>query len=90
MDEKIPYIAHEAMLARMERTIKRLWVLAIILIIALIGSNAAWIYYESQYIDEVTTVEQSVDTSEGDAFVAGIGDINCGESPAESNEENPH
>lgn len=93
MDEQknsVPYIVHESSMARLERIIKRLWITVLVLILLLAASNGAWIWHESQYIDEVTTVEQSVDTSEGDAFVAGIGDINYGESPAESNEENPH
>ena len=59
MEEKIPYIAHESMMARLERTIKRLWILAIILTVALIATNAAWIYYESQW-EVVTTYTQEV------------------------------
>ena len=30
MNEPVPYIVHESILARMERTIKRLWILCII------------------------------------------------------------
>ena len=46
MDQQnIPYFAHEGIMARMERTIKRLWVLCIVLIILLAGSNAAWLWY---------------------------------------------
>ena len=44
--QNIPYFAHEGIMARMERTIKRLWVLCIVLIILLAGSNAAWLWYE--------------------------------------------
>lgn len=46
----VPYIVHESMMARQERTIKRLWILVILLILLLFGSNAAWIWYESQFI----------------------------------------
>ena len=70
----IPYIAHEEDMTRMERTIRRLWILAIILIVALIGTNAGWIYYEGQFQDISTSVEQEVDTGEGDANVIGVGD----------------
>ena len=73
--------------AMAERTIKRLWILIIILVLLLFGSNAAWIWYESQFIDEVVT--QEVDTGEGDAFIAGIGDVNYGESTADGQETNP-
>ena len=64
MDQQnIPYFAHEGIMARMERTIKRLWVLCIILIALLAITNGAWIWYESQFSDETLTVTQ--DTSDG-------------------------
>ena len=72
--ENIPYFFHESMMARQERTIRRLWILCIIIFLAFAGSNAAWIYYESQFTEEVVT--QDVDTGNGAAYVAGIGDVN--------------
>lgn len=84
MDERNYLAWHEGDMARMERANKRLWVVIIILIVALIGSNAAWIYYESQFVDQIS-VEQEVDTGEGDAFVNGIGDLNYGQSETEDN-----
>lgn len=45
----IPYIAFEGELARAERHIKRLWIVNIILIIALIVCNAAYLWYLSLY-----------------------------------------
>ena len=60
MDEiKIPYIAHEAGMARLERANRRLWILCIILIVLLFGSNAAWFYYENQFEDVVVTQENA-------------------------------
>ena len=44
----VPYNAYEVALARLERVIKRMWVLVIALIILLCASNAAWIWWESQ------------------------------------------
>lgn len=62
MDQQsIPYFVHEGMMARMERTIRRLWILCIILILLLAGSNAAWIWYENQFIDEVTVTQDNTD-----------------------------
>ena len=52
----VPYIAHESAVARLERVIKRLWVLVLALIILLCASNAAWIWWESQF-EKVKTVE---------------------------------
>ncbi len=68
----IPYFAHEGEMARAERTNKRLWVLIILLIVALVGSNLAWIIYENQFVEE--SVTQEVDTGNGAAVVSGIGD----------------
>lgn len=69
MDKTIPYFAHEGIVARMERANRRLWVLCIVLIILLAGTNGAWIYYESQFTDETLTVTQDVDSGNGDAIV---------------------
>lgn len=55
MEKTIPYYIHEGEMARQERHIRRLWILCIIMFIALIGTNAGWIYYESQYQDVVIT-----------------------------------
>lgn len=71
--ENIPYFVHEGMMARQERTIRRLWILCLVIFLAFVGSNIAWIYYESQFTEEVVT--QDVDTGDGAAYVAGIGDI---------------
>ena len=54
----VPYIAHESAVARLERVIKRLWVLVLALIILLCASNAAWIWWESQYETIETTITQ--------------------------------
>ena len=44
-------------MARSERTVKRLWATIILLILLFVGSNAAWLYYESQFEDVVVTQE---------------------------------
>lgn len=64
-DRKIDYIVHESILARQERNIKRLWILCIIIFLALIGTNAGWIYYESQWQDEVITQDVLQDSGIG-------------------------
>ena len=57
--EPIPFIAHESAMARMERTIKRLWILLMLMLLLLVGSNVAWIIYESQWeVYETTEVTQ--------------------------------
>lgn len=58
MDNKdVPYIVHEGDMARMERTNKRLWIIVIMLILLLVGTNGYWIYYESSFEDLVVTQE---------------------------------
>ena len=48
----------DIIIAMAERTIKRLWILIILLTVLLFGSNAFWVWYESQYED--VSVEQEV------------------------------
>ena len=86
MNEPVPYIIHESIIARMERTIKRLWILCIIMFVSLVLTNGLWICYENSFEDIVTDqeVSQEVDTGNGDAVITGIGDINYGENKTES------
>jgi len=70
----VPYIVHESDMARQERTIKRLWILCIIIIVLLVGSNGAWILYESQFMDETTTIE--ADAGDGGNALGIVGNDN--------------
>jgi hypothetical protein len=83
MDERnVPYIVHEGAMARMERTIKRLWILVILLAVFLVGTNAAWIYYKSQFETvETTEIFQDVDTGENGRAVITDGIHINGENP---------
>ena len=75
-NEPVPYLSHEMDMARQERTIKRLWILLIILIFLLVGSNCAWLYYESQFTDEVVTeIDAEQETVDGNNYAVG-GDMN--------------
>ena len=81
----IPYFVHEMEMTRLERINKRLWIFLLVLLFALVGTNAGWIIYESTY--STYEVEQEVDTGVGDAFVTGVGDLNYGQGQAEN--QNP-
>lgn len=85
-DEKnVSYLMYESAQARSERINKRLWILCIVLIVALVGTNAGWIIYESQY-EDVVTVSQEVDSHESPAYVNGTGAMTInGESETNSN-----
>lgn len=85
MDKDVSFVAFESVCARFERTIKRLWILVIILTVLLVGTNCAWLLYESQFSHvETTEVSQDVDATDGEnVVVSGTGDINYGESKAD-------
>lgn len=53
----VPYVAHESAMARAERQTKSLVWVIVLLIVLLVGSNCAWIWYES-------TMETVVETTE--------------------------
>ena len=78
--ENVPYIVHESSMARMERQAKRLWIAVLLLIVMLVGTNAAWLYYESQ----LETVEKWEITQENDGgynnYIGNDGDIVNGET----------
>ena len=62
---------HEGTVAMMERTIRRLWITTILLIVLLVGTNVAWLIYESQfeYFTETTTVDQDADAGDGGSVI---------------------
>lgn len=70
MENTISQVAFEFTIEKMAQTQKRLFIIIIVLILALIGSNAAWIAYESQYEDIVQEVEQKADNGENH-FIGG-------------------
>lgn len=86
----VPYIAHESAMARAERTAKRLWILIIILVLLLAGSNVAWIVYESQFEDVVTSESYEATTDGGGTAIAnGGGEVTYyGESEVHQDNEN--
>lgn len=80
--DKVIYQA-EANAVRLERTISRLWILLIIMLILLVGSNVAWICYERQFEDVVTTIDAQQDGA--GVNVIGGGDINYGSEGQDNN-----
>ena len=76
----VDYIAHEAIVARMERIINKLWIIILVLVAVLVLSNAAWIWYESQF--EEMTITQEAEAETGNAIVNNAGDVIYGEDTA--------
>lgn len=78
----IPYFAHEGEMARMERANKRLWVIILVLIVCLVGSNAMWIVYENQFEDIV--IQQDANTDGGGSnYMNGTGEFSYGTREAD-------
>lgn len=71
----VPYIAYEAALTKAEFSFKRLWAAIILLIVLLFGSNAGWLYYESQFEETTTTIEAEADDG-GNAVANNNGMVN--------------
>jgi len=80
----------EAALAMAERTIRRLWITILVLIVLMAGMAIGFFAYESQFEEysEYSEYEAEVDALQvgDDNFVAG-GDINYGHTDGEG--ENP-
>lgn len=82
--ENVPYTLYEASQARFDRRFRQMWVLVIILVVMLVGTNAGWIIYESQYESIETTVTQDAETGTGNAIIYG-NEVHYGEGTADGN-----
>lgn len=79
----VSYIVFESAIARFDRVIKRLWIVILILVFLLVGTNIGWLYYESQFdtVEESTqTVEQKADGESNNSFVGGDNNVGVSEN----------
>lgn len=53
----VPYVVHESAMARAERQTKSLVWVIVLLIVLLVGSNCAWLWYNSQFETVIETTE---------------------------------
>lgn len=86
----IPYAAHQSAAARQERQIRRMWIVVLVLISALIGTNLAWIIYENSFEEIVTTEEIIVDAdNNGNAnYIGQDGNIYNGKDYSKEDNKN--
>ena len=92
----VPFSAYETASAISERNNKRLWIVILVLIVALIASNLAWIIYEAQFETVETTteeydIEQDAEGGNNNSIING-GSIVNGETEdkvQENNDQNP-
>ena len=88
----VPLAMVELHSAVQERTIKRLWIIIIILIGLLFATNLGWLIYESQF-EEVTTERTSIEAEQqtadgGNNFIIGGDMIGETESQSDQTEDN--
>lgn len=91
MDRVVDYLVYEQSQVRADRTNRRLWILCIILIVSLLGTNAGWLYYENQYEDVVTTYTQQADVNTnggGNAYVNNGGNLIYGTDQSKTDSDN--
>lgn len=81
----VPYVVYESATARAERQIKTLICVIVLLIMLLVGSNGAWLWYNSQFetVEETTTetytVEQDAESGNNNSIING-GEVVNGEA----------
>jgi len=74
-EKVVSQYVHEGTVAMMERTIRRLWITTIILIVLLVVTNALWLWYESQF--EYFTVTQGSEAGTNN-YIGNDGEISYG------------
>ena len=94
MDKEInsvPYVVHEGILSRMERSNKRMLIALIIAVALLFASNALWLYEWTQYdyCGETTSQDVTLESKDGIAnYIGNNGDINNGKDQGYISENN--
>lgn len=90
MPKDVPYIVHETEMSRMDLSHKRVqtWLFGIIagLILLLVGTNGAWLYYESQFEDVMSVTQEATADGNSDITLQNVGgDYYGGESATNGN-----
>ena len=78
----VPYVVHESAMARAERQTKSLVWVIVLLIVLLVGSNCAWLWYENQFevVEETTTTITQENADGYNNYIGNDGDIVNGET----------
>lgn len=74
----IPYIVYEAEQARNERIFRRMWIAIVLMIILLVGTNLAWLVYESQFETVYTDTQIEAHQDGSGLNIVGGGDVDYG------------
>ena len=80
----VPFAAHKSAMARAERHTKALVWVIVLLVVLLVGTNAGWLIYNSQFeVVEETTTETTVEQDNASGYnnyIGNDGDIVNGEA----------
>ena len=74
----VPYVVHESAMAQIRRLV---WAI-VLLIVLLVGSNGAWLWYENQFevVEETTTTITQDNADDYNNYIGNDGDIVNGET----------
>lgn len=78
LDERSVQYMAESHAARLERSNRRMFILCIILIVALLVTNGFWFWYEAQFEDVYTSTSIEAEQDGGGVNIVGAGDVNYG------------
>ena len=83
----VPYAVLEDFKETAKANSSKWFIICLVLIVLLVGSNIGWLVYESQYeVIESTTESYDLDTGEnGNAIVSGEGSVIIGEDKVHEN-----
>lgn len=79
----VPFVAFERVESAYERHIKRLWILCIILLVLLVGSNITWLCFISGY--DFETHEVTADDGANAYYNEVAGDVDGGVNNGSTN-----
>lgn len=85
----VPYVVHEATVARQERQSKRLWITLIVAIALMFFTNMIWVgvFSSYDYSSEEIIVEQDAQDGGNNNYIGNDGDINNGVSEDNNSQE---
>lgn len=83
----VPYIVHEAAMARAERQHKRIWIACIVLAVIVFASNALWLWAWQSY-EYTSETEEAVYTYQQDG--SGVNVVGNGNEVQNGPESNDH
>ena len=84
-NDKVPFAVYEHLGDRLDRANKRFFISLVLAIVLLVSTNLGWLYYESQYkVEETTMIDAEQD---GELNIIGGGYVHYGETESSYNKD---